>query len=63
MSISEQLNGIIEDLSEASNDAGKFDRGNAQAGKRVRKAAQEARVALKDLRDDVQDIKKKRAQA
>lgn len=58
--IESKLNNIIEILCEASADAGKFDGGNSSAGTRVRKAAQDAVHALKDLRKTVTDTKNSR---
>ena len=55
--ILEQLQKIVTDLSDALADAGKFDGGNAAAGTRVRKAAQQAKKDLQDLRIAVQEAK------
>jgi hypothetical protein len=55
--ILEQLQKIVTDLSNALADAGKFDGGNAAAGTRVRKAAQQAKKDLQDLRIAVQEAK------
>ena len=57
MTIEEKLTAIVDTLKAASVDAGKFDRGNASAGTRVRKAAQAAKGALQDLRVAVQEAK------
>ncbi len=55
--ILEQLQKIVTDLSDALADAGKFESGNAAAGTRVRKAAQQAKKDLQDLRIAVQEAK------
>ena len=51
--IKQNLEQIVNALQEALADADKFDEGNAAAGRRVRKAAQDARTALFDLRKQV----------
>ena len=58
--VSEKLDEIIETLNTAKVDAEKFDRGNSTAGTRVRKGAQTATVALKELRKLVSQIKTER---
>jgi hypothetical protein len=58
--VENKLSEIIELLCEVSPDAVKFDKGNAAAGTRVRKAAQEAANALKDLRKAVSEVKNER---
>ena len=60
MSIEEKLREIIANLEAGNTDASKFDRGNASAGVRVRKKAQECVVALKELRKLVSDARKDR---
>lgn len=60
-SIETELQTIITNLTDAINDATKFDGGNASAGTRVRKAAMEATKSLKDLRSTVTTIKNDRA--
>lgn len=60
-SIETELQTIITNLTNAINDATKFDGGNASAGTRVRKAAMEATKSLKDLRSTVTTIKNDRA--
>jgi hypothetical protein len=55
-----KLTEIAELLKEAEEDCVKFDKGNAAAGTRVRKTAQEVIYALKDLRKLVQDTKNER---
>jgi hypothetical protein len=54
--IHQTLEQIVAGLQEALTDAGKFDDGNSVAGRRVRKAAQEARVALFELRKKVSEV-------
>lgn len=61
MSIAENLQSIIDTLTAAQADAEKFDNGNASAGTRVRKAAQEGKKALHALRGEVQQVKHARA--
>ena len=61
MSIENELQTIINNLTTAINDANKFDGGNASAGTRVRKAAMEATKNLKDLRANVTNVKNARA--
>jgi hypothetical protein len=56
----ERLTEIVTLLNEAQEDCVKFDKGNATAGTRVRKTAQEVIHALKDLRKLVQDTKNDR---
>tara|TARA_A100001515_G_scaffold134437_1_gene124467 strand:- start:7263 stop:7448 length:186 start_codon:yes stop_codon:yes gene_type:complete len=51
--IREQLEEILAALEEAMADADKFDRGNASAGKRLRKVAVEQMKALKQLRAEI----------
>ena len=58
--VENNLSEIIKLLCEASEDAIKFDSGNAAAGTRVRKAAQEAVNSLKDLRKKVSEVKNER---
>jgi len=53
----ESLKAIVDDLEASLSDAQKFDGGNASAGTRVRKAAQEAKKALQDLRLSIQETK------
>ena len=55
--ILKQLQKIVTDLSDALADAGKFESGNAAAGTRVRKAAQQAKKDLQALRIAVQEAK------
>jgi len=51
--IKEQLEEVLAALEEALADADKFDRGNASAGKRLRKVAVDQMKALKELRAEV----------
>lgn len=54
MSVSDQLNAIISNLQAAVEDAGKVDSGKAGApGTRLRKAAQEAKKGLDEIRKGV----------
>ncbi len=46
----EQLQKILSELSLAVRDAEKFDKGNASAGRRVRKSAMQAIKELRELR-------------
>lgn len=55
--IQQKLEQIVAGLQQALTDASKFDEGNVSAGRRVRKAAQEARVALLGLRKQVSEAK------
>jgi len=54
--IREQLEEVLAALDEAMADADKFDRGNASAGKRLRKVAVDQMKALKALRSEVMDM-------
>lgn len=58
MTVLETLNSIIECLKEAEADAAKVDKGNASAGVRLRKTAQVAVRSLKEMRLQVQEIKR-----
>ena len=53
MSVKGSLEQVVQQLTEALADAEKTDSGNKAAGTRVRKAAQGAANALKDLRKQV----------
>lgn len=55
--VADLLNGLIETLNGAVEDAGKFDGGNQAAGTRVRKALQTVVSGGKDLRKTIQEIK------
>tara|TARA_Y100000034_G_scaffold109481_1_gene140848 strand:- start:936 stop:1115 length:180 start_codon:yes stop_codon:yes gene_type:complete len=57
MAVKERLTKIVESLQAAAEDADRFDRGNASAGTRVRKAAQEAKKELQELRIMIQERK------
>ncbi|HIA03238.1 MAG TPA: histone H1 [Myxococcales bacterium] len=57
MSIETKIQSIVDELTIAVGDANKFDRGNASAGTRVRKAAMAATKGLKAVRTEVQEIK------
>jgi flagellar hook-basal body complex protein FliE len=54
--IHQNLEQVVNSLQDALADAKKFDEGNAAAGRRVRKAAQDARVALFELRKQVSSV-------
>ena len=57
--ITEKYEKILKDLELAKEDAEKCDKGNASAGRRLRKAALEAMKALKGLRAEImEEIKK-----
>jgi len=57
MAVKERLTKIVESLQAAAEDADRFYRGNASAGTRVRKAAQEAKKDLQELRIMIQERK------
>lgn len=56
----DKLATVLAELQEALKDAEKFDGGNASAGVRLRKQAQEAVKGLKELRKAVSDVKTER---
>ena len=58
MSVKVKLELVVQQLTEALADAEKADSGNKAAGTRVRKAAQGAANALKDLRKQVLQARK-----
>ena len=58
MSVKGTLEQVVQQLTEALADAEKTDTGNKAAGTRVRKAAQGAANALKDLRKQVLESRK-----
>ena len=58
MSVKVSLEQVVQHLTEALADAEKTDAGNKAAGTRVRKAAQGAANALKDLRKQVLEARK-----
>jgi hypothetical protein len=57
MSVKVSLEQVVQQLTDALVDAGKVDAGNKSAGTRVRKAAQDAVVALKEVRKQVLDVR------
>ena len=57
MSVKVSLEQVVQQLTEALADAEKTDSGNKAAGTRVRKAAQSATNALKDLRKQVLEVR------
>jgi len=57
MSVKVSLEQVVQQLTDALVDAGKVDAGNKAAGTRVRKAAQDAVVALKEVRKQVLDTR------
>ena len=58
MSVKGSLEQVVQQLTEAIADAEQTDAGNKAAGTRVRKAAQGAANALKDLRKQVLESRK-----
>ena len=54
MTYTQQLQAIIDNLTNALQDAGKFDSGVDAAGRRVRSSAQEAKTKLQELRLTIQ---------
>lgn len=57
--IVEKFEKILKDLTLATEDAEKCERGNASAGRRLRKVALDATKALKELRAEIMtEIKK-----
>ena len=58
MSVKVSREQVVQQLTEAIADAEKTDAGNKAAGTRVRKAAQGAANALKDLRKQVLESRK-----
>tara|TARA_B100000035_G_scaffold93052_1_gene78707 strand:- start:841 stop:1017 length:177 start_codon:yes stop_codon:yes gene_type:complete len=57
--IVEKFEKILKDLTLATEDAEKCERGNASAGRRLRKVALDAAKALKELRAEIMtEIKK-----
>ncbi len=59
MSVKVSLEQVVQQLTEALADAEKADSGNKAAGTRVRKAAQGAANALKELRKQVIEVRNK----
>ena len=62
MSVHQSLATLVETLNAALVDAEKCDRGNKAAGTRVRAAAQDAVVGLKELRKQVVSARKTSAE-
>ena len=60
MSVSDMVQGMIDDLTAALTDAGKHDGGNSAAGTRVRKAMQEMKAHAQAVRLAVQNDKNTR---
>lgn len=58
--VSDLLAELVKELELSLRDAEKFDNGNASAGVRVRKKAQEAIAKLKDVRKLVSEVKEAR---
>ena len=56
-SIAEKVQSIIDTVTASLIDAQKFDNGTKAAGKRVRKAMQEIKVAAQEIRGLVSEIK------
>ena len=55
--VTNTLQNVVDQLQEALGDAQKTDSGNKAAGTRVRKAAQNATVTLKELRKQVLEVR------
>jgi hypothetical protein len=61
--ISEKFKEILADLEDAERDSEKCDKGNASAGRRLRKACLVAMKELKELRSDIiADMKERQAE-
>ena len=61
--ISEKFKEILTALQEAEKDSEKCDRGNASAGRRLRKACLAAMKELKELRSDIiSDMKERQTE-
>lgn len=58
--LSDALQKLIDDLQLSMRDTEKFDNGNASAGVRIRKKAQDAIKQLKDIRKLVSETKEAR---
>lgn len=56
----EKLTSLVGELQGALKDAEKFERGNASAGVRLRKQAQDVVKALKEVRKQIQEVKAER---
>ena len=55
--VTNTLQNVVDQLTEALSGAQKTDSGNKAAGTRVRKAAQNATVTLKELRKQVLEVR------
>lgn len=60
MSVSDMVQGMIDELTAVMNDAGKHDGGNSAAGTRVRKAMQAVKGSAQAVRLQVQNDKNSR---
>ena len=60
MSVREMVQDMINDLTDALEDAEKHDSGNSAAGTRIRKIMQTCKVLAQDVRVKVQDDKNSR---
>ena len=60
MSVSDMVQGMIDELTAVMTDAGKHDGGNSAAGTRVRKAMQAVRGSAQAVRLQVQNDKNSR---
>ena len=60
MSVTEELQKVIDALCECMNDAGKHERGNHAAGTRLRKALQSTVHECKEIRQLIQDERSSR---
>ena len=60
MSVREMVQDMINDLTDALEDAGKHDSGNSAAGTRIRKIMQTCKGLAQDVRVKVQDDKNSR---
>jgi hypothetical protein len=63
MSLENKITELLKDLELSLRDAGKFDRGNASAGVRVRKDLMSAAKQIKEIRQFVLDEKKSRKES
>lgn len=57
MNAQEQVQSLIDSLTAALVDAEKFDNGNSAAGTRLRKAAQDGKGTLHEIRKYVSEVK------
>lgn len=60
MSVSDMVQGMIDELTAVMTDAGKHDGGNSAAGTRVRKAMQAVKGSAQEVRLQVQNDKNSR---